>query len=125
MLENAVAHLRRQLRQHLPLGRRGSALIAIHNDTGRLRRMHAARAVTSQSESPQSARMLTRESSVHIADCAAEQAYINRDPYVVAAVELGGIRTVLAVPMLKEDQLIGASLFIAKRFAPSPTSRPS
>ena len=28
--------------------------------------------------------------------------------HIVAAVELGGIRTVLAVPMLKENELIGA-----------------
>ena len=31
-----------------------------------------------------------------------------RDPDVVAAVELGGIRTFVAVPMLKENKLIGA-----------------
>ena len=36
------------------------------------------------------------------------QAYIEqRDPWHVAAVELGGIRTALAVPMLKENELIG------------------
>ena len=38
----------------------------------------------------------------------AEQAYIERDPLRVATVELGGARTLLAVPMLKEDELIGA-----------------
>jgi GAF domain-containing protein/anti-sigma regulatory factor (Ser/Thr protein kinase) len=43
----------------------------------------------------------------HIADVRTLQSYIDRDPYVVAAVELGGYRTVLAVPMLKDDQLIG------------------
>ena len=32
----------------------------------------------------------------------------NSDPWIVAAVELGGVRTVLAVPMLKENELIGA-----------------
>ena len=43
-----------------------------------------------------------------VADLAAEQAYIEqRDPSYVAAVELGGIRTLLAVPMLKENELIG------------------
>ena len=46
---------------------------------------------------------------VHVADLAAEQAYIEqRDPATVAAVELGGVRTFLAVPMLKENELIGA-----------------
>src|ERR1700739_1122977 len=45
---------------------------------------------------------------VHIADLRAEKAYADRDPWIVAGVELGGVRTVLMVPMLKEDELIGA-----------------
>jgi len=39
---------------------------------------------------------------------AADQAYLERHPQTVAAVELGGVRTFLAVPMLKEGELIGA-----------------
>src|SRR5262245_23799121 len=31
----------------------------------------------------------------------------SRDPFVVAGAEAGGIRTLLIVPMLKEDELIG------------------
>ena len=34
--------------------------------------------------------------------------YRNRDPFVVGGAELGGYRTVVAVPMLKEGELIGA-----------------
>ena len=45
---------------------------------------------------------------VHIADVATEQAYAERDPFVVAYAELGGARTLVAVPMLKDDELIGA-----------------
>ena len=46
---------------------------------------------------------------VHIADLAAESAYIEeRHPAFVAGVELGGVRTILAVPMLKGDKLIGS-----------------
>ena len=42
---------------------------------------------------------------MQIADLRTEERYyINRDPFVVAAVEVGGIRTLLAVPMLKENQ---------------------
>jgi signal transduction histidine kinase len=44
---------------------------------------------------------------VHVADIAAEQPYIEGDPGMVAAVKLGGMRTVLMVPMLKDDDLIG------------------
>ena len=45
---------------------------------------------------------------VHIADLTKEQAYIERDPLFVAQVELAGGRSLLVVPMLKENRLIGA-----------------
>jgi hypothetical protein len=51
------------------------------------------------------ARMFETRKVVHLADLSVEQAYLKRDPETVAAVELGGIRTVLFVPMLKEDEM--------------------
>jgi GAF domain-containing protein len=54
-------------------------------------------------------RMVATKSVIHIADTAAEQSYIKRShPAVVTAVELGGIRTLVAVPMLKDNDLVGA-----------------
>ena len=53
-------------------------------------------------------RMVATKTVVHVTDLAGEKSYIERAPSVVAAVELGGIRTFLAVPMLKEGELIGA-----------------
>ena len=54
-------------------------------------------------------RMVATKSIVHVADLAADPGYIERRfPATVDAVELGGVRTVLAVPMLKENELIGA-----------------
>jgi hypothetical protein len=44
----------------------------------------------------------------HTFDYAEEQAYKERDPLAVAMVELGGIRTLVVVPMVKEEQLVGA-----------------
>ena len=44
---------------------------------------------------------------VHIADLTMERAYIDRDPLFIAQVELAGGRTLLVVPMLKDDELIG------------------
>jgi GAF domain-containing protein len=43
-----------------------------------------------------------------VTDMTTIQPYIERDPFVVTSVELGGYRTVVNVPMLKEDTLIGA-----------------
>ena len=52
--------------------------------------------------------MVATKTVVHIADLAAEPTYIKqRVPTFVAAVELGGIRTLLLVPMLKENELLG------------------
>jgi two-component system, NtrC family, sensor kinase len=45
------------------------------------------------------------------ADITIEQPYLQGDPLAVAAAELGGYRTVLAVPMLKESTIIGALIF--------------
>jgi GAF domain-containing protein len=56
------------------------------------------------------ARIASTNQIVHAADLAASRGYAERDPVVVAAVELGGVRTLLGVPMLKEGELIGAIL---------------
>ena len=45
--------------------------------------------------------------TVHLADLAETRSYIERDPRMVDAVEVGGIRTVVAVPLLKDNELIG------------------
>jgi GAF domain-containing protein len=67
------------------------------------------------------ARMITSKKVVHLLDAAANDAYLTRsDPTVVAAVELGRIRSALIVPMLKEDELVGA--FIVSRQEVRPFS---
>jgi DNA-binding FrmR family transcriptional regulator len=45
---------------------------------------------------------------VHIADCTADQAYIDGDPLFVTTTDLSGVRTLLVVPMLKDGELVGA-----------------
>ncbi len=56
-----------------------------------------------------SGRMVATKTAVHVADLATDQAYVEqRAPSIVAAVELGGVRTILYVPMLKENELVGA-----------------
>jgi GAF domain-containing protein len=56
---------------------------------------------------------------MQIADLRTVERYvINRDPFVVAAVELAGIRTLLAVPMLKEGRLIGAIVIYRQEVRP-------
>jgi GAF domain-containing protein len=52
-------------------------------------------------------RVVATKHAVQIADLAATQSYSERNPVVVAAVEAGGVRTALSVPMLKEHALVG------------------
>ena len=54
-------------------------------------------------------RMAATKKVVHIPNLVEDGTYVeDRSPQVVAAVELGGVRTMLAVPMLKDDEVIGA-----------------
>src|SRR5262245_18705499 len=53
------------------------------------------------------ARVAVNKEVLQIPDFRADQAYIERDPRIVAIVEAGA-RSLLAVPMLKEGKLIGA-----------------
>ena len=65
------------------------------------------------------ARMVAAKAVVHCADAAALPAYVEQhDPEVAAAVELGGIRTFVAVPMLKENNLIGALIVYRQEVRP-------
>jgi len=64
-------------------------------------------------------RMMAARSPIHIADLSADQYYVERrSSRIVAAVELGGTRTVLAVPMLKSNELIGAFILNRKEVRP-------
>ena len=53
-------------------------------------------------------RTVEEKTVFHVADLAASEDYTAGNPGAVAAVELGGVRTFLAVPMLKENELIGS-----------------
>src|SRR5499426_3210775 len=52
-------------------------------------------------------RMVRTKSAVHIVDLASSEFYLSGDARAVAGVELGGVRTVLLVPMLKDAEVVG------------------
>ena len=54
------------------------------------------------------ARVIETRQAVHIADVRTHPAYVEGEPTFIALVNLGGFRTLLVVPMLKENDLIGA-----------------
>jgi len=53
------------------------------------------------------AQIVATKRTFHTPDIRLEKGYVDRNPIVVAGAELGGFRTVLTVPMLKDDNLIG------------------
>jgi two-component system, NtrC family, sensor kinase len=65
-------------------------------------------------------RALRTRSVVHVADISATEPYRNRVPLAIAAVELGGIRTMAFIPLLKDDAVIG--LFVVFRQEVRPFS---
>ena len=82
-------------------------LIATHNTPPGLAE-HRRRSPIRSDPTTLFGQMMAAKAVIHVADLAASKGYIERVPETVPAVELGGIRTVLAVPMLKEDELVGA-----------------
>src|SRR5262249_45460141 len=54
------------------------------------------------------ARITKSKQLLHITDIRLDQAYLDRDPAFVVLADDAGARTLLMVPMLKEDKLIGA-----------------
>jgi GAF domain-containing protein len=53
-------------------------------------------------------RLVDSKKPVDVPDVTAEQAYIERQPRHVTAVELGGFRSMLGMPMLKDGNVVGA-----------------
>ncbi|MEY2512262.1 MAG: hypothetical protein QOE26_3025, partial [Verrucomicrobiota bacterium] len=63
-------------------------------------------------------RVMSTRRPVHITDSMAEQRYIDGDPYAVNAVRLSGSRTLIFVPMLKDDELVGTITIYRKEMRP-------
>src|SRR5262249_52949559 len=53
-------------------------------------------------------RVVTAKQVIHIPDLRTDESYIGKNDRVVSLVEVAGARTLLNVPMLKDDELIGA-----------------
>ena len=63
-------------------------------------------------------RAITTKQVAQTTDITIEEPYLQGDPLAVAAAELGGYRTVLAVPMLKESNIIGGLIFFRQEVRP-------
>ena len=107
MLENAVRICDAAFGNIYRLDGEGLHLLASHNTPPAL--------VEARGQSPLrlgpdsvSGRMIATKTVIHVSDAMADRAYTEHDPGLTAAVELGGARTILAIPMLRENELIGS-----------------
>jgi two-component system, NtrC family, sensor kinase len=53
-------------------------------------------------------KMVQAPRTIHVVDVRNLEAHANRNPLAVAGVELGGVRTLLIVPMTKNGSLLGS-----------------
>jgi two-component system, NtrC family, sensor kinase len=63
-------------------------------------------------------RLASTKRTVHVADVTTEKAYRERDPLRVVTVDVLGARTFLAVPILKDDILVGAIVIYRQEVRP-------
>jgi class 3 adenylate cyclase/putative methionine-R-sulfoxide reductase with GAF domain len=93
------------------------SLVASHNTPSTLIEQRRRAPFRPSNKTP-FGRVISEKKTVHVVDAVAEEAYAERSPSIVAAVELGGIRTYVAVPMLKGDQLIGIVSIFRQEVSP-------
>jgi GAF domain-containing protein len=63
-------------------------------------------------------RLAETKAVLHIPDVSMERTYIQRNPRMVALVESAGCRSALFVPMLKEEELVGAIVIYRQELRP-------
>jgi GAF domain-containing protein len=64
------------------------------------------------------ARLVNTKDIIHIRDLKADSAYANREPLRVVTVEEAGAQSLIAVPMIKEANLIGAIVIYRQELRP-------
>ncbi len=85
----------------------GFRCVALHNPPPAFAALRANAVVHPGAESALGRAAGTRKPA-QVSDLAATPSYARRDPFAVEAVELGGARTLISVPMVKENELVGA-----------------
>ena len=96
----------------------GFCSVALHNVPPAYAELRQREPVIRPGPGTDLGRVAKTKQVVQVVDVRAEAAYIERDPLRVSTVELGGYRTVLDVPMLKANELIGVITFYRQEVRP-------
>jgi len=82
-------------------------VVALHNPPPALAELRRREPIIRPGPASGLVRAVKTKQVVQIPDTTADQAYAERDPVRVELVELGGYRSMLSVPMLKHNEVIG------------------
>ena len=95
----------------------GFRSVAVHGPAAHVASRHRHPVIHPGPELPLGRLAHTRQ-IVHIADIRMEQAYVEGEPTFVQLADAGGARTLLLVPMLKEQELVGAISIYRRQVRP-------
>jgi GAF domain-containing protein len=95
-------------------------IVAMHNPPPAYAELWRQNPVVVVSESAHMpiARLAATRQVVHISDITDEPGYVVRDPRVVSIRHAGGMRTMLLVPMLKDQELVGGIVIYRQEVRP-------
>jgi signal transduction histidine kinase len=109
MLESAVRICKAKFGSlYLYEGNAAFRFVAMHNAPSALVEARRRNPIVRPPADTPLGRVAATKQVSRIADMMTIPSYVARDPFVVSAVELGNYRAVLAVPMLKDNELIGS-----------------
>jgi signal transduction histidine kinase len=107
MLSNAVRICEAKFGNLLLCEGDGFQFVAVHGAPAAYRERFQGQTIRPSPKTPLARARQTKQVA-HVADITWEPAYVERDPPFVALADLAGARSLLIVPMMREDQVVGA-----------------
>src|ERR1700704_3049758 len=117
MLNNALRICEAKFGNLLLFDGKGFTAAEMHNAPAAYAQMFASAPVVPGSNTGLG-RIIATKQVVHIADIMAESGSVERDPLRIATAQILQARTLLAVPMLKENELVGAIVIYRQQVRP-------
>jgi GAF domain len=117
MLSNAVRICEAKFGNLLLCEGDGFQFVAVHGAPAAYRERFQGQTIRPSPKTPLARARQTKQVA-HVADITWEPAYVERDPPFVALADLAGARSLLIVPMMREDQVVGAIAIYRQEIRP-------